>query len=104
MSEWRGNLALNDPRLGDEISAQREIVAWLTANGIDANKVPLDPNCTVTGGWITLTMKVSGPGGIDVLVPGKNDVFKETRTFPLLVEPTGIVRIWLAPKCPTCGR
>lgn len=85
-------------------SSFKQTCDWLRANGIDPSRVAADARASMVDGQVTLVMKVSGPNGHDVIDPEGTDVLKEARTFPVTVPPPPLVEIWLAPKCPTCGR
>lgn len=84
-------------------SPHEEICAWLRANGLDPRVVCAEANASVSDGQLTLLCKVQHDGH-DVLNPERTDVMRETVTLPVVVPPPPIVEIWLAPKCPTCGR
>lgn len=77
---------------------------WLRANGINPAHVAADARASMVDGKVTLVMKVRGANGHDVIDPEGTGVLMETRTFPVTVAPPPLVEIWLAPKCPTCGR
>jgi hypothetical protein len=80
---------------------RREICAWLTANGIDPHRTPMNPDATVADGRLTLRQKIQRDGR-DVVVGG--EVPTETVTVPLRVAPPPDIADWLGPKCETCGR
>lgn len=91
----------------DQVSsswANRQVCDWLRANGLDPAHLPADPHASLTDGQLTLLRKVRGPNGYDVVDPHGAGVVTETITVPVTVPPPPIVEIWLAPKCPTCGR
>lgn len=77
---------------------------WLRANGINPGDVVAKPRASMADGQVTLIMKARGPDGRDVIDPEGTGVLMETRAFPVTVPPPPLVEIWLAPKCPTCGR
>jgi hypothetical protein len=85
----------------DDWDFRQEICAWLTANGIDPGRTPMNPDATIADGQLTLRQK-SRRNGHDVVVNG--DVPTETVTVPLLVQPPSDIADWLGPKCSKCGR
>jgi hypothetical protein len=80
------------------------ICEWLRALGLDTSRLPADPHASMADGQLTLLRKVRGPNGGDVLNSDRTGVMTETITVPVTVAPPPIAEIWLAPKCPTCGR
>jgi hypothetical protein len=93
------------PGIAGPHSAFAQTIEWLRANGIDTSRVAADARASMVDGQLTLVMKVAGPNGRgDVINPEGDGVLKETKTFPVTVPPPPLVEIWLAPKCPTCGR
>ena len=84
--------------------AIKEIADWLRELGLNPAHLPADPHATVVDGQLTLQRKVRGPSGGDLLTPDRSAVMLETITVPVTVPPPPIAEIWLAPKCPTCGR
>ena len=90
--------------VGGPESAYTQVCDWLRANGINPAHVSGDARASVADGAVTLVMNVRGPNGSDVVNPEGTDFLKETKTFPATVPPPPLVEIWLAPKCPTCGR
>jgi site-specific recombinase len=103
MTEHRPhNIELPDDHAG--LAARRAVCHWLRANGVDPDITPLDPQASVSDGMLTILQKVRH-GGSDVIDPDDPQrILTETITVPVVVEPTGLVATWLAPKCPTCGR
>lgn len=86
-------------------SAHGQVCGWLRDNGIDPARVAADACASMADGQVTLVMKAAGPGGRgDVINPEGDGVLMETKAFPVTVSPPPLVEIWLAPKCPTCGR
>jgi hypothetical protein len=85
-------------------SAHAQTCDWLRANGINPAHVSSDARASMVDGQLTLVMKVRGPDGRDVCNPEGTGVLMETKTFPVTVPPPPLVEVWLAPKCPTCGR
>lgn len=84
---------------------RQTIIAWFQANGVDASRLPADPQATVTDGELTFLSKVSRPGDKgDVIAPDGLGPLTETLTVPVTVPPPPLVEKWLAPRCPTCGR
>jgi hypothetical protein len=90
---------MKHPETDDDF--RREICDWLTANGIDPGRTPMNPDATISDGMLTLRQKIRR-NGHDVVSHG--EIATETVTVPLLVEPAPDVAGWLSPKCPTCGR
>lgn len=83
--------------------ARRQVCDWLRANGVNPRTTPANPHASVVDGHLTILQKVQR-GGHDVIAPDDMSVLTETITVPIVVQPTGLVATWLAPKCPTCGR
>jgi hypothetical protein len=84
--------------------AHRATCDWLRVLGLNPDELPADPHASLVDGQLTLLRKVRGPNGTDVLTPDGLEVMTETITVPVTVPPPPIAEIWLAPKCPTCGR
>lgn len=81
------------------------ILSWLRENGIDTRRLLADPHASLVNGKLTLLRKVDGPNGRDVYDPNNpNQVMTQTITVPVTIPPPPIVQLWLAPRCPTCGR
>lgn len=93
-----------DMRHVSQDDAHKATCDWLVALGLELRRVPADPHASIADGQLTLRMKVRGPAGGDLLTPDRTGVMTETVTVPVTVPPPPIVQIWLAPKCPTCGR
>jgi len=93
---------MGDPRINS--STNQQVCDWLRANGVDPGRIPADPRASMTDGQLTLLSKVRGPHGGDLVSPDGLEIMTETITVPVTVPPPPIVEIWLAPKCPTCGR
>jgi hypothetical protein len=83
---------------------QDVICNWIRALGVDPNHIPADPRASMADGQLTLRRFVRDPDGGDVLTPDRTAIMTETITVPVTVTPPPIVKTWLAPKCPTCGR
>jgi hypothetical protein len=79
------------------------ICEWIRANGLDPGSIPAHSTVTVAGGTITYTVWLKDDKGKLNLGPDRRPI-AETRTSPLVVEPDDVVRQWLLPRCPTCGR
>lgn len=95
--------------LEDDYAARQQVCGWLRANGVDPARTPMHPQASISDGQLTIRQKVSRPGpngGLaDVIDPANpNTILEETITVPVVVEPTGVVAAWLAPRCPTCGQ
>jgi hypothetical protein len=85
-------------------AARREICDWLRANCVDPGRTPMHPQASISDGQLTIRQKVRRDGH-DVRDPeDPNRALEETITVPVVVEPTGVVAAWLAPRCPNCGR
>lgn len=94
----------NQVNLEDDAEAREEVCAWLRANGIDPARTPMYPQASISDGRLTIRQKVRR-NGHDVIDPEEpNRIMEETITVPVVVEPTGVVATWIAPRCPTCGR
>jgi hypothetical protein len=101
----REDESFDGPGIAGPNSAFQQTIDWLRANGIDTKRVVRNPCASMVDGQLTLVMKVAGPNGRgDVINPEGDGVLTETRTFPVTVPPPPLVEVWLAPKCPTCGR
>lgn len=85
-------------------SAHQQICDWLRANGLNPARIPINPHASMVDGQLTLLQKVRSPHGGDLVSPDGMEIMTETVTVPVAVPPPPIVEIWLAPKCPTCGR
>jgi hypothetical protein len=85
-------------------AAHREICDWLRALGLDPKMIPSDPRASMADGQLTILRKVTGPNGREVLNVELTGPMTETITVPVTVPPPPMAEIWLAPKCPTCGR
>jgi hypothetical protein len=100
----RQDEGFHQPRTFGERSSLDQVCDWMRANGIDPAHVSADARASMANGQITLVMKVRSSNGRDVIDPEGTGILMETKTFPITVPPTGLVQLWLAPKCPTCGR
>lgn len=100
----RQDESFDRPGIAGPYSAFTQTIEWLKANGINPSRVAADARASMVDGHVTLVMKVDGPNGHDVIDPEGTGVLKEARTFPVVVPPPPLVEVWLAPKCPTCGR
>lgn len=84
---------------------RQQVCAWLTANNIDPDRIPMNCRISTTSDTITYPRTVLGPDGHAQRDPkDPNQVLTETVTAPLLKGPPPEVAEWLRPKCPTCGR
>jgi hypothetical protein len=84
--------------------ARKAICNWLRANRVDPNITPADPRASIANGQLTILQKVRR-NGRDLIDPTRpNEILTETITVPVIVPPPAIVQIWLAPRCPSCGR
>jgi hypothetical protein len=87
----------------DDVFRDR-LIAWLAANGIDANHVPPAERPSLVGGELTLRMFTLSAAGRRQFDPTSDEVLTHTVTMPVVVEPDAEVLTWLTPPCPTCGR
>ena len=101
----------NEPELDDVQKRIREddvfrerLCDWLRVNGIDPANVPPDAHPTLVDGKLTLRMRLLDANGKMQFDPAGDGLLEHTVTVPVEVPPTGDVLLWLAPRCPTCGR
>ena len=73
---------------------RKQICAWLRANDIDPNMVPIDTPTTLGERWLGVDIYPAGPDGNPKLAPD-GEVHRETRRFTLRVPPEGPVLDWL---------
>jgi len=84
---------------------RQSIHDWLAANGIDPNRVPLNARASIADGSITLSVLAKDQDGRLTIDPANRDqLLTETITVPMKKRPNYWVRLWLWPKCETCGR
>jgi len=84
----------------------KAVSAWLRLNGISPSETPREARATLVDGQLTIQQYVNDPvTGARVLDPEEPNAPK-TRwiTVPIKVAPTPLVREWLEPRCPKCGR
>lgn len=92
-------------RIRENEAHRQAVIDWLTANGIDVKAVPIDARASITGGKLTIPLKVKDERGRDQIDPDHpNTILQRTVTVPVVVPPTPEVELWLTPTCPTCGR
>ena len=84
--------------------AHRETCDWLRANGLDPKEIPVNPKASLADGSLTLQRFVLNQDGKRIFSPDRGEFMTETVTLSVTTPPTPLVEIWLAPKCPTCGR
>jgi hypothetical protein len=90
--------------LEDDYAAREQVCGWLRANGVDPARTPMYPQASISDGQLTIRQKVRHNGHDVISIEDPNTIMEETITVPVLVEPSGVVAAWLAPRCPTCGR
>lgn len=85
---------------------RQQILTWLRDLGIDTKQVPAMCRASVADGELTIDLFVRGPQGQDRVANPEDpsEAMKHTVTVPVTVAPPPAVEIWLAPKCPECGR
>lgn len=83
---------------------REHVIEWLAANGIDPGRIPVDPHMTIDGDQLTTDQKVQNAAGVDQIVPGRDEIARETVTYTITDPPPPDVAVWLLPRCPTCGR
>lgn len=75
------------PMPGGDVT-RHELVAWIAANGIDADRIPDSHGITVDRAARTITVReVVDPGEPDADPPPRNGLATAERTYPLVVEP-----------------
>lgn len=89
--------------LRDDRQFRDQLCDWLSANGLDPAEIPQDATITIGHSGITTEVKTRNPDGTDVFTQ-TGDIVTDTVTVPLAVDPPPLVRAWLRPTCPTCGR
>lgn len=81
------------------------LIAWLAANGIDADQVPAGERPSLVDGRLTLRMYTLNAKGRQQIDPiDDNRLLTHTVTVPITVQPDADVLSWLIPPCSTCGR
>lgn len=95
---------MKHPETDEDFRAQ--VCDWFRANGVDPNRLPMDPRASIADGQLTFRQTVPGPDGTgDRIDPAdRNSLLYEVVTVPIAIEPPFDVAEWLRPKCPTCGR
>jgi hypothetical protein len=91
-------------RVRDDDRFRERLCDWLRLNGINPNHVPPYERPTYVDGKLTLRMRLLDDNGKVQHDPSRDGLLEHTVTLPLEVPPTGDVLLWLAPRCPTCGR
>lgn len=77
---------------------------WMRANGFDPKSVPINPVVSIANGTITTEVYAKDENGRLVLDPSTHRPLRGIESHPVVVEPDEIVRTWLRPACPACGR
>lgn len=84
---------------------REQVIAWLTANEIDPNRIPTRPHMTLVGDQLTTDQRFLSAEGRVQLDPGRPDeIARETVTYTITVPPPPDVATWLLPRCSECGR
>jgi hypothetical protein len=94
---------VQDRVITDDAFRER-LCEWLRLNGINPNHVPAYERPTYADGKLTLRMRLLSADGKVQLEPSGEGVLNHTVTVPVEVPPTDDVLLWLAPRCPACGR
>jgi len=93
-----------EERVRKDAAFRDRLCDWLRLNGINPHHVPHDERPTYADGKLTLRMKLLNDKGKQQFDPSGDGVLTHAVTVPVEVPPTDDVLLWLAPRCPTCGR
>jgi hypothetical protein len=91
-------------RLRNDEAFHAQVFDWLTAHGIDPRTVPMSARASIADGKLTIPVKIASVRGSDVIEPFEDQVATSTKTVPVIVEPNDDVKLWLVPRCESCGR
>lgn len=92
-------------RLDHDEPFRNRLIAWLAANGIDADQVPAGERPSLVDDQLTLRMYTLTAKGHQQIDPADDTrLLTHTVTIPITVEPDADVLSWLIPPCSSCGR
>jgi hypothetical protein len=91
-------------RVEKDAAFRDRLCDWLRLNDIEPNHVPAYERPTYADGKLTLRMRLLDANGKPQYTPAGDGLLEHTVTLPVEVPPTDDVLLWLAPRCPTCGR
>lgn len=91
-------------RLDHDEPFRNRLIAWLAANGIDADQVPHGERPSLVDDQLTVRMFTLAKGRPQGDPIDDNRILTHTVTVPIMVQPDADVLSWLIPPCSTCGR